>query len=74
MGRGEDLWRAAQDLKAADDLSSHQMTQLSPDKKTETNHSKTEILLQLAQWKAIKGQGDQNEITGTRRCIAGPKL
>lgn len=40
------------------------MTQLSYEQKKEINQAKTQMLLQLAQWKAAQGQGDQNEITG----------
>ena len=58
------MWGYVQDLKAADDVSLHQMTQLNPEKKTEATHTKTQMLLQLAQWKAAEGEGDQTEISG----------
>lgn len=40
------------------------MTQLTPGQKAETDHSKTQILLQLARWMAHTGQGASTEITG----------
>ena len=52
------------DQQTSIDTGRPRSTQTSPGQRAEMDHSKTQILLQLARWMADTGQGAASDITG----------
>lgn len=53
-----------QEIRLAEESNRQNLTPLSSQEKAELNHSKTEMLLQLARWMAETGQGGKADVTG----------
>lgn len=53
-----------QEIYLAEESSRQNATQLNSQEKLELNHSKMQMMLQLARWMAHTGQGTKADITG----------